>query len=203
MTTLLPSHYRPSKPEHLIGPARAVCDKALSLIERSEAGGHPVRLMLTGDPGLGKSRISQILADRLGSKAWNTIKRNGTAVKVDALEDIERHLSGTSLLAGYRLLWIEEVDTVPRVAQTRLLTVLDDLPPWTAVLTTSNKSDEAFEPRFQSRFVVLPVAAPTAEEITDFLCKGWAIAENTARSIAHMACGNMRQALLDADASVL
>ena len=80
--------------------------------------------------------------------------------------------------------------------QTRILTVLDDLMPYKAFICTSNCKLSAFEPRFQSRFQVFEISAPTDKEIGALLSDY--IDPLNARQIATFAGGNVRQALLDA-----
>lgn len=67
-----------------------------------------------------------------------------------------------------------------------------------AVVCTSNCAVNDLESRFQSRFQVIQLKSPTDEEITAFLSGRWELKTSIARQIATLACGNVRQALLDA-----
>ena len=109
----------------------------------------------------------------LGCNKWNTIKLNGTQCKVETIEETARQLACTCLSGDWRMLWIDEADAIPPVAQVRFLTLLDDLPRGIAIACTSNCKLRDFEERFQTR-------------------------EPEVVNAAHFAHGNVRQALLDA-----
>jgi len=157
----------------------------------------PLKYLFNGRPGLGKSALVAWLQQRLGCNQWNTIKLNGTQCKVETIQDIARQLVGTSLFGDWRLLWIDEADAIPPVAQVRFLTLLDDLPRGTAVACTSNCKLRDFEERFQTRFQAFEIARPTTEEIIALL-RRYLPDEPEVVNAARFADGNVRQALLDA-----
>lgn len=96
------------------------------------------------------------------------------------------------------MLWIDEADEIPRLAQVRFLTLLDDLPLGVAVACTSNCSLNDFENRFQTRFQVHELAPPPANDIMNLILRLAPEVGPDAINIANFACGNVRQALLDA-----
>jgi hypothetical protein len=98
------------------------------------------------------------------------------------------------------MIWIDEADEIPRVAQVRFLSLLDDLPNGAAVICTSNCSVRNFEERFQSRFQLFELKAPPAHEI-ELLLRQFVDAA-TASVIAENCQGNVRQALLDAQGAL-
>ena len=157
----------------------------------------PLKYLLNGRPGLGKSALVAYLQHLLGCHQWTTIKLNGTQCKVEAIEDIARQLAGTSLFGDWRLLWIDEADAIPPVAQVRFLTLLDDLPCGVAIACTSNCKLRDFEERFQTRFQAFELAPPTTEEIVSLL-RRYLPDEPEVVNAATFADGNVRQALLDA-----
>jgi hypothetical protein len=95
------------------------------------------------------------------------------------------------------MLWIDEADAIPPVAQVRLLTLLDDLPRGIAIACTSNCKLRDFEERFQTRFQAFEIAPPTTEEIIALL-RRYLPDEPEVVNVANFADGNVRQALLDA-----
>ncbi len=98
------------------------------------------------------------------------------------------------------MLWVDEADEIPRVAQIRFLTLLDDLPNGVVVVCTSNCKLADFENRFQTRFQAFEVADPPPVEIEKFIIRiAPEISRSDAGQIANFACGNVRQALLDAE----
>ncbi len=129
----------------------------------------PLKYLLNGQPGLGKSALVAYLQHLLGCNKSNTIKLNGTECKVEMIQEIVQKLAGMSLFGDWRLLWIDEADAIPIVAQVRLLTLLDDLPRGVAAACTSNCKLRDFEERFQTRFQAFEIAPPTTEEIIALL----------------------------------
>jgi replication-associated recombination protein RarA len=157
----------------------------------------PLKYLFNGRPGLGKSALVAYLQHLLGCNKWTTIKLNGTECKVEMIHEIVPQLGGTSLFGDWRLLWIDEADAIPPVAQVRFLTLLDDLPRGVAVACTSNCKLRDFEERFQTRFQAFEIAPPTAEEIISLL-RRYLPDEPEVVNAATFADGNVRQALLDA-----
>jgi DNA polymerase III delta prime subunit len=184
--------------------ARAITlhvEKMVRVSQKNERS--PIKVLLNGKPGLGKSLIALYLQHLIGCDQWSTTKLNGTQVKIEAIEDIARTLHYKSLFSDYRMLWIDEADEIPRVAQVRFLTLLDDLPAGVAVVCTSNCQLKDFENRFQTRFQVFELAPPPIEDIEKLILRiAPDIGRADARDIANYACGNVRQALLDAQGVV-
>lgn len=173
-------------------------------IERAAAlaksnGNAPMKFLYAGEPGIGKSELVKYLQHLTGCNQWNTTQLNGTQCKIERIEELAGTLHLSNLFGDYRLLWIDEADEIPRVAQVRFLTLLDNLPKATIVACTSNCSLKNFEDRFQSRFQVFELCAPAPEEISAFLNRlAPEIPMPDACDIARFANGNVRQALLDA-----
>ena len=72
------------------------------------------------------------------------------------------------------------------------------------MVCTSNCSLKDLEERFQSRFLVLEVAPPKDLDIAELIKKlAPRLDDSTVKQIATFACGNVRQALLDADNALL
>ncbi len=157
----------------------------------------PLKYLLNGRPGLGKSALVAFLQQLLGCNKWNTTKLNGTQCKVETIEEIARQLACTGLFGDWRMLWIDEADAIPPVAQVRFLSLLDDLPRSVAVACTSNCKLRDFEERFQTRFQAFEIAPPNTEEIVSLL-RRYLPDEPEIVNAAAFADGNVRQALLDA-----
>src|SRR5882672_4531425 len=56
----------------------------------------PLKYLLNGRPGLGKSALVAYLQHLLGCNKWNTIKLNGTECKVEMIHEIVQQLACTS-----------------------------------------------------------------------------------------------------------
>jgi replication-associated recombination protein RarA len=160
------------------------------------AGNSPLKYLLNGRPGLGKTALTKFATGLLGCNKWSTNELNGTQVKLEVVEDLARSMHYSSLFGDYRLVIINEADEIPRVAQVRLLSVLDDLPDGAAVLCTSNCKIKDFEERFQTRFQAFDLIGPESAEIEKLLLR-YLPDPRVVSQIANMAGGNVRQALLD------
>jgi replication-associated recombination protein RarA len=172
-------------------------EKAVRLAEQN--GRTPLKFLFNGKPGTGKSDLVKYLCHLLQTNKWSYTKLNGTQCTKERMEEIASGFRYKSLFSEWRLLWIDEADFIPRVAQVCSLTVFDDLPAGVVVACTSNCSLSDFENRFQTRFQAFEIAPPPPTEIESFLKRIAPDINATAcKQIANFACGNVRQAILDA-----
>lgn len=210
--TMTPSTYKPLAPDQFIGGARLAAQLLCKAVAHANAHGRqPLKFLVNGQPGIGKSALAGYLAHLLGADRWSITKYNGTQVKMEAVEKVAYDLQLTNLFSDWRLFHIDEADAIPTVAQVRLLTLLDDLPRGTAVFCTSNCKLTEFEPRFLSRFQPLfgpkstsELDPPTGEEIRT-LVRPFLPATLKDEHIANIwtfACGNVRQALLETESTL-
>ncbi len=200
----LPSLYIPTKLEDFIGPAADIArlmQRAVS--DATAAGNAPLKVLFNGDPGVGKSALAKYLMTLLGCHPkWSVKKYSGTDVDIECVREIAIDLHYKDLYSAYRLIWIEEADAISAAAQTRFLTLLDDLPNGSAVVATSNCKTEDFKKRFQTRFKIYEVEAPQPHEIAGLLRRVGLTQEQLINHISTMACGCVRQALLDAESAL-
>ena len=203
---ITPSKFIPASATDFVGRgdfgAATTAISLQALVKQSRAN-HcaSMAILLNGRPGIGKSALGRwLLYDVLGCSKFSITRLNGTQVNMDRVEDIANHLPYRDLYAEYKAIWFEECDNMTRGAQVRMLTVLDDLneTPGTVIICTSNCQLKEFEPRFSSRFTVFELQPPTQEEI-ETLLRRWLKHGEAIKQIATFACGNVRQALKDAD----
>jgi len=200
---MLPSMFRPKALADFIGPARLHAEKIDRLIAAARPTGDAITLLLLGPPGIGKTVLADYFVRQIGASRWSYQKFNGTSFRIDQADEIARSFRLTDMFGGYRVLQIEEVDSVPMVAQVRMLTLLDELPKKCAVVATSNCKIKELEERFQRRFMVFNVKPPSAGDIFAFLRDRCQLAEAMAKQIAELCCGNFAAALKDADEAAL
>lgn len=197
---LLTDQYIPAGPEDFVGPTRAVAQQLRNFVDLSNASGrNPLRIVLNGPPGIAKSALARYFQRLLDvNPKWSTFKFSGVDVSVDKLRDLAEKFQLRDLFSPWRLIWIEEADTIPKAAQVRFLMLLDEMVPGTAVIATSNCKIEDFESRFQTRFTFPEpyIKPPTAEEIYQFLLAK-AGPHPGLRQVAEFSCGNVRGAIND------
>lgn len=195
--------WKPDAEADFVGPARRVAAKLTELARLAGDTRVPLKLLLLGRPGVGKSALLRYFARAIGADRWHCHLYNGTEVRVEEVGELKQLLRYRDLFGQYRVIRIEEVDRVPVVAQVALLTLLDELPPGTAVVCSSNCQVQDLEERFHSRFQVQSVSPPTDKDIRELLLRLAPALNGRADRIATLAAGNVRQALLDAQTALL
>lgn len=180
------------KPKQLIGPAGRVLASLRTL------GPGPVKLLFYGPPGVGKSEVARAIGLRLTHEV-EIDKVNGRDCGVDQIRDWTIRCHGSSLFSSWRVFIIEELDALIDGARINILSFLDDLPEERAVIATSNNYEKLPE-RIRSRFERHEILSPTEAEIKALLLKTKGVGESTAAMLAVTCAGNVRAAMLDADA---
>lgn len=180
------------KSHKLIGPAGRLLASLRTL------GPGPVKLLLHGPPGVGKSEVARALGKRLTHDV-EIDKVNGRDCGVDQIRDWSIRCHGSSLFSPWRVFVIEEVDTMTEGARINIITFLDDLPEERAVICTTNNLEKLPE-RIWSRFERHEVGPPTEAEIQALLIERKGLGQGAASMLSVTCAGNVRAALLDADA---
>lgn len=195
-----PDLYRPADSTELIGPAAHVCDCYLREIRADLAAGNkpPFKLLLLGEPGLGKTTVATILARALAGDTMNIEHLNGTDLAIDKVRAIKSRFGLASLFGDYQGILCDELENAPPKAQIDMLTTLDKLPSGWFFIGTTNNSLSDFEPRFQSRFEQVSITRPSDTDIANLLTGKFQVPASIATPIAAAAAGNVRAAMLDA-----
>jgi len=176
----------------LIGPAGRLLASMRTL------GPGPVKLLFYGPPGVGKSEVARALALKL-THAVEIDKVNGRDCGVDVIRDWSIRCHSTSLFSPWRVFIIEEMDAMSDGARINILSFLDDLPDQQAVICTTNNYDKMPE-RIRSRFERHEILSPTEAEIKALLLEKKGVGETAAEMLSVTCAGNVRAAMLDADA---
>jgi hypothetical protein len=193
-----PDDYRPARPSDLIGPARAIAAALLASLDKNCLATGRLKLLLCGAFGAGKTAIAGMIARHLAANAIDIETINGCDLSIEKVRAWMQSSCYGSLFGGWKVKLIEEADQVPQLAQTLMLTLLDELPPRNAIIGSSNLDLATLTERFQTRFELVPVDGPDASELAGWLVRKWNVPRASANFIAAGSCGNVRAALLDA-----
>ena len=195
-----PSAYIPTAPDDFLGPARTVAlmleAKARALLATKCPA--PVKMLLYGVPGCGKTRLVEMFANLL---AWHPIaieSTNGRNLTIDVVRRWQEAARYLAIGGQWTIRICNELDTAPPASQDLILTLLDEMPPHTVFLGTSNLQLMCLSERFETRLQQFRVNAPSTEEIAEFLSKHWGFSETQAMEISEGSNRNVRCALLDA-----
>lgn len=190
--------WKPATMDDLIGQPGEIGRKLLSKVQRMrELRNGSLKLLLIGPPGIGKTSIVDLLARELGGTPWAVDDSNGKSVTIETVKIWTAQLPYGCLYSDWSIKVVNELDRCSRDAQDLMLSYLDKLPAGKAFLGTSNLDLNQLTERLQTRFQVVRLKAPKAEEISTFLKRHWEAPEAVINMIALGSGGNVRAALAD------
>jgi len=198
-----PASFIPVEPQDFIGEARQLAlmfeNKAAALKALVESGkkAAPVKLLLYGVPGCGKTRLVELFANRLAFHPVAIESINGRNVNIDVVRRWQKS-SRYVPMGKFSIRICNEVDTITPQVQDLLLTVLDEAAPNSVFLATSNLEILMLSERFETRMQQFKLEPPTTEEIAGFLIRKWGFPKQRALEVAVGSAGNVRAACLDA-----
>lgn len=180
----LPKSHRPelTGPDAFCGPAQVCAGIITKIAAAYMPTKTPAMLLYHGFPGTAKSSLSKWTVKAFGVDPLNLTDLSGVELTVDRVQRIAEDLRMPSFYPGYRAIRIEEIDTMPRVAQVRFLKLCDDVADGrfqnsngTLIVASCNTDVESMEPRFQSRFQPFEIKGPDKQQAVDFIVRmAWA-----------------------------
>jgi DNA polymerase III delta prime subunit len=181
----------------LIGHAGQLLDLlSVTLAEKDR-----VKILFAGPPGVGKSEVSRRLAHQLCGGKFGVEEIIGRKASVHHVYGWEETFATSCLFGtGKKIVVVNEIDTMPRDALDAMLALLDDMPTGRGLIGTTNEKFSNLPERFRSRFQKYDVKSPSDTEIETLLVTQEGLPAAVASQIAALSCGNVRGALLDADA---
>lgn len=194
-----PSAYVPTAPDDFIGEARTIAfmleAKAKALLATKNPA--PVKMLIYGAPGLGKSRLVEMFSKRLAWHPTAVENTNGRNVTIDVVRCWQEQAHYIPIGGRLVIKSVEELDTCPPASQDLLLHYLDGMKSGMIFLGTSNLQLTMLSERFETRLQQFRVNAPSTEEIAAFLVKRWGFSKRQALEISVGSSGNVRAALMD------
>jgi replication-associated recombination protein RarA len=195
---IAPTCFVPSCPADFVGQAGKVADVLLRKAERLRTNpDQPLKLLITGAPGIGKTSLVNMIARTLTSHPVAIEDVNGKEVGLELAREWTRSLAYGSIFGSWSVKVVNELDRCSKDAQDMLLTYLDRMKPGHAFLGTTNLDLGSLTERFQTRFQSVRLQPPENEVLAAFLAKRWRVPITITRQIAEGANGNVRAALAD------
>jgi len=191
-----PSTFIPKTAGDFIGPSGKLARLFEAKAKAHRESGAPIKLLLYGAPGTGKTRLAEMLAGLLAGHASQIETVNGRNVDIGKVREWQDRSCYRGMNGGFTVKVINETDTLNPAAQDLLLTYLDEMKDWSAFVGTCNSNLAELTPRFQSRLQQFNVKIASMGEIAELL-KRFGLNGNADR-IADKCGGNVRAALLDA-----
>src|SRR5437870_2718380 len=82
-----PIDYRPRAASDFIGPAAVLARTLSQVVARTKAKGAPIKILIHGDPGIGKSALHDLLTSQIAEQKWSVTKLNGVQFKKEVVDD--------------------------------------------------------------------------------------------------------------------
>lgn len=195
-TQIQPASFVPKRPDEFIGYAATVA-KVFAAKAKAAKTDRDAKLkyILTGEPGIGKTRLAEFLAEQLtgqhvtDGQSFSVESINGRMIDLGLM----RHWrdAGRYVPTGFTVKIINEIDTMPQDKEDALLSFIDELPRKWAVIGTSNRKTSELTPRLQSRLQSFHVLPPTESEIKSLVSR-WNIGKANTKTITENCSGNVR-----------
>jgi replication-associated recombination protein RarA len=169
-----PTCFVPSCPADFVGQAGKVAEVLLRKAERLRTNpDQPLKLLITGAPGIGKTCLVNLIARTLTSHPVAIEDVNGKEVGLELAREWTRSIAYGSIFGSWSVKVVNELDRCSKDALDMLLTYLDRMKPGHAFLGTTNLDLGSLTERFQTRFQSVRLQPPENEVLAAFLARRW------------------------------
>jgi len=187
--------YRPTCLDEVVGQGKVV-----SYFRKCLQTGDIDHCIFTGKSGTGKTTMVKVIANEFGKQVIkfspSDINKRGKDFVHDDVIPAMRHLS---IDGGWKLIFIEECETLSRQAQEELRTPLEDYSHIAKVIFACN-DDSNIIPAIKSRcilFTFLPISTPDMKKRLQVIIdnEGVVIDETDLDTICEKSHGDLRKAI--------
>jgi putative ATPase len=148
-TQPLVDKYRPQTISDLILPSRHSVHKALAFLDKPYASSW----LFCGPPGVGKTSLARLMANAVIKSEFALQTFTGPDLDANRVQQLAAMIQGRPLDGGMWAILIDEADSIPKVGQVRLLSMLEGLS-HAVVIATANADLDSYESRLTSRFFI-------------------------------------------------
>jgi DNA polymerase III delta prime subunit len=195
-----PSQYQPARPEQFVGKTSRIADLLFKKAEGIKNNDACAKWLFTGPPGIGKSRLAEVLARELAHHPSAIEQLNGQSLSVDLVREWERSLYYKPICGQRWVKVVDEIDASSPAAQNELRTYLDRIKSGTVVIATTNKTLKELPQQLQTRFFPYVFEPVTPAAFADWMAATWGFDRAAALDIAERNMGCVRSALIDCEA---
>lgn len=180
----LTERHRPRTLADIVGQGYAV-----HTLQQFASNPYPHALLFSGPTGVGKTTAALALAAELGAHPTSNVFQVASAsCDVETLDYIERELRYVPFGGKWRVILIDEADTMSAQAYRRFLSALENIPPCTVFVWTTNRPEWFQAPERRAVFDRLE-HIPFASDGTMLMQDAMALAQRV--MMAETGCGGI------------
>ena len=198
MTNIWVEKYRPKEFSEIKGQ-----DNIVKRVESFIKEGNMPHMLFAGPPGVGKTTLSLIIANKLFSGNWrqNFLELNASDERgIDVIRNIVKDFARTRSIGDvpFKIIYLDESDALTKVAQKPLVITMENFTNTCRFILSCNFSSKIIEP-IQSRCAIFRFK-PLKEEHVSLILKeiakkeGIKLHEDAIKAITHISNGDCRRA---------